>query len=65
MPQRGLHLILHTEILDPSKPFIVEVDTSETGVVAVLSQRFGDKPKLNPFGLLLEKLSPAEWNGME
>lgn len=31
---------------DPSKPFIVEVDTSETGVGGILSQRFGEKPKL-------------------
>lgn len=34
--------------LDPSRPFIVKVDTSETGVEDVLSQRFGEKLKFYP-----------------
>lgn len=33
---------------DPSKPFIVEQDASERRVGAILSQRFGEKPKLQP-----------------
>ncbi|XP_053085639.1 uncharacterized protein LOC128317488 [Pangasianodon hypophthalmus] len=33
---------------DPSRPFIVEMNTSETGVGAGLSQRVGEKPKLYP-----------------
>ena len=33
---------------DPSLAFIVEVDTSEAGIEAVLSQRLGMPPKLCP-----------------
>lgn len=33
---------------DPSKPFIVELDASERRVGAILLQRFGEKPKLQP-----------------
>lgn len=33
---------------DPEKPFTVKVDTSDTGVGAVLSQRFGDDQKNAP-----------------
>lgn len=43
---------------DPSKSFNMNVDTSETGVCAILSQRFGDKPKL----FISNKLSSAEQN---
>lgn len=32
---------------DPTKPFVVEVDASETGVVAIISQWSGEKPKLH------------------
>lgn len=45
---------------DPSKVFIVEVDASEMAVRAILSQSFGDKPKLQPVAFVLKKLSPAE-----
>lgn len=34
-------ILLHP---DPEWPFVVEVDTSETDVGAVLSQRFGKNP---------------------
>ncbi|XP_053499602.1 uncharacterized protein LOC128619445 [Ictalurus furcatus] len=47
---------------DPSRPFIVEVDASETGVGAILSQRFGEKPKLHLVAFFSRKLSPAERN---
>lgn len=47
---------------DSTKPYIVEVDVSETGVSAVLSQRFGDKPKLHPVTWFSKKLSSAERN---
>lgn len=47
---------------EPSKPFIVEVDASTTGVGAILSQRFGDRPKMHPVAYFSCKLSPAERN---
>uniref|UniRef100_A0A673Z7X0 Gypsy retrotransposon integrase-like protein 1 n=1 Tax=Salmo trutta TaxID=8032 RepID=A0A673Z7X0_SALTR len=47
---------------DPSLPFIVEVDASEAGVGAVLSQRSGVPPKLRPCAFFSKKLSPAERN---
>lgn len=46
---------------DPSRPF-VEVDASEAGVVAILFQRIGDRPKLHPVAFFSQKLSPAERN---
>jgi hypothetical protein len=47
---------------DPSLAFIVEVDASEAGIGAVLSQRSGTPPKLRPCAFLSKKLSPAERN---
>uniref|UniRef100_A0A8K9V225 Gypsy retrotransposon integrase-like protein 1 n=1 Tax=Oncorhynchus mykiss TaxID=8022 RepID=A0A8K9V225_ONCMY len=47
---------------DPSLAFIVEVDASEAGVGAVLSQRSGTPPKLRPCAFFSRKLSPAERN---
>uniref|UniRef100_A0A8K9WXI5 Gypsy retrotransposon integrase-like protein 1 n=1 Tax=Oncorhynchus mykiss TaxID=8022 RepID=A0A8K9WXI5_ONCMY len=47
---------------DPSLAFIVEVDASEAGVGAVLSQRSGVPPKLRPCAFFSSKLSPAERN---
>jgi hypothetical protein len=41
---------------------IVEVDTSEAGIGAVLSQRSCTPPKLRPCAFFLKKLSPAERN---
>jgi hypothetical protein len=42
--------------------FIVEVDTSEAGIGAMLSQRSGMPPKLRPCAFFSRKLSPAEQN---
>lgn len=47
---------------DPSRPFVMEVDASEVGVGAILSQRFGESPKLHPVAFFSRKLSPAERN---
>uniref|UniRef100_A0A4W5PYX9 Reverse transcriptase RNase H-like domain-containing protein n=1 Tax=Hucho hucho TaxID=62062 RepID=A0A4W5PYX9_9TELE len=47
---------------DPSLAFIVEVDESEAGIRAVLSQRSGTPPKLRPCAFFSKKLSPAERN---
>ena len=47
---------------DPSLAFMVEVDASEAGIGAVLSQRSGTPPKLRPCAFFSKKLSPAEWN---
>jgi hypothetical protein len=47
---------------DPSLAFVVEVDTSEAGIGAVLSQRSGTPPKLRPCTFFSKKLSPAEQN---
>lgn len=51
------HILKHP---DPSKPFVMAIDDSETGVEAILSQRFVDKPKLHPVAFFSKKLSPAE-----
>ncbi|XP_029111424.1 uncharacterized mitochondrial protein AtMg00860-like isoform X3 [Scleropages formosus] len=47
---------------DPDLPFVVEVDASETGVGAVLSQCHGNPPKLYPCAFFSKKMSPAERN---
>uniref|UniRef100_A0A674DEN5 Gypsy retrotransposon integrase-like protein 1 n=1 Tax=Salmo trutta TaxID=8032 RepID=A0A674DEN5_SALTR len=47
---------------DPSLALIVEVDASEAGVGAMLSQRSGTPPKLRPCALFSKKLSSAERN---
>uniref|UniRef100_A0A673W8Q5 Gypsy retrotransposon integrase-like protein 1 n=1 Tax=Salmo trutta TaxID=8032 RepID=A0A673W8Q5_SALTR len=47
---------------DPSLAFIVEVDASEAGVGAVLSQRSGTPSKLRPCAFFSRKLSSAERN---
>uniref|UniRef100_A0A8C7YA87 Gypsy retrotransposon integrase-like protein 1 n=1 Tax=Oryzias sinensis TaxID=183150 RepID=A0A8C7YA87_9TELE len=47
---------------DPSAQFIVEVDASDTGVGAVLSQRKGADSKLHPWAFFSRRLNPAETN---
>ncbi len=47
---------------DPERQFTVEVDASNTGVGAVLSQRQGEPAKLYPCAFFSRKLSAAERN---
>ncbi len=47
---------------DPSRQFVVEVDASEVGVGAVLSQRSPSDDKMHPCAFLSHRLSPAERN---
>uniref|UniRef100_A0A674PMU1 Gypsy retrotransposon integrase-like protein 1 n=1 Tax=Takifugu rubripes TaxID=31033 RepID=A0A674PMU1_TAKRU len=47
---------------DPSRQFVVEVDASDMGVGAVLSQRSGEDQKLHPCAFFSHRLSPAERN---
>uniref|UniRef100_A0A3B3BWV7 Gypsy retrotransposon integrase-like protein 1 n=1 Tax=Oryzias melastigma TaxID=30732 RepID=A0A3B3BWV7_ORYME len=47
---------------DPTKQFIVEVDASNTGVGAVLSQRHGQPQKMYPCAFFSRKLSDPERN---
>lgn len=48
-------------IPDPERPFVVEVDASEVGVWAILSQR-GEDGKLHPCAFMSHRLSDAEYN---
>ncbi|XP_055081043.1 uncharacterized protein LOC129456635 [Periophthalmus magnuspinnatus] len=52
--------ILHQP--DPSRQFIVEVDASDSGVGAVLSQRFDPHNRLCPCAFFSRRLSSAEVN---
>ncbi len=47
---------------DPERQFTIEVDASNTGVGAVLSQRQGEPAKLYPCAFFSRKLSAAERN---
>ncbi|KAG1927055.1 retrotransposable element [Pimephales promelas] len=47
---------------DPKRQFIVEVDASEIGVGAVLSQRSSQDDKVHPCAFYSHRLSPAERN---
>lgn len=46
----------------PDLPFVVEVDASDCGVGAVLSQRHGQPSKLYPCAFFSRKLTAAERN---
>ncbi|KAK1785170.1 hypothetical protein P4O66_018584, partial [Electrophorus voltai] len=48
--------------LDPEKPFVVEVDASDVGIGAVLSEHKGEAGQLKPIAYFSKKLSPAERN---
>lgn len=45
---------------DHTKPFVVEVDTSNLGVGTILSQHFGEKPKSHPVAFFTKKISPVD-----
>ncbi|KAL0152509.1 hypothetical protein M9458_052232 [Cirrhinus mrigala] len=47
---------------DPDLPFVVEVDASDCGIGAVLSQRHGQPGKLHPCAFYSRKLTSAERN---
>ncbi len=47
---------------DPSRQFVVEVDASEVGVGAVISQRSPTDDRMHPCAFLSHRLSPAERN---
>lgn len=47
---------------DPSRQFVVEVDASEVGVGAILSQRATSDDRIHPCAFFSHRLSPAERN---
>lgn len=49
-------------LLDPKKQFIIEVDASDSGVEAILSQRSDNDNKLHPCVFFSRHLTPAERN---
>ena len=50
------------QVPDPERQFVVEVDASDVGVGAVLSQRNPQDNKLHPCAFFSQRLSPAERN---
>ncbi|KAK1788775.1 hypothetical protein P4O66_002583 [Electrophorus voltai] len=61
---RGATFITAPVLQQPNleKPFVVEVDASDTGVGAVLSQRTSERGGFKPVAYFSWKLSLAEWN---
>ncbi|XP_062414642.1 uncharacterized protein LOC134107167 [Pungitius pungitius] len=53
---------LRLEMSDPARQFVVEVDASDTGVGAVLSQRSSTDQKVHPCAFFSRKLSATERN---
>ena len=47
---------------DTGRPFVVEVDASDSGIGAVLSQRAAEDEKPHPCAFFSRRLSPAEAN---
>ena len=47
---------------DPDRQFIVEVDASDTGIGAVLSQRAEEDQQVHPVAFLSRRFTPAERN---
>ncbi|KAK3529207.1 hypothetical protein QTP70_021434 [Hemibagrus guttatus] len=47
---------------DPNRPFVVEMDTSSSGLGAVLSQQHGDPGKVHPCAFYSRKLTTTEVN---
>nr|XP_033494296.1 uncharacterized protein LOC117264451 [Epinephelus lanceolatus] len=50
------------QLQDPSLQFVVEIDASDTGVGAVLSQRSPEDQKIHPCAYFSRRLTPAETN---
>ena len=50
------------QIPDPERQFVVEVDASDLGVGAILSQRAASDQKLHPCAFYSRRLTPAERN---
>ncbi|KAL2096038.1 hypothetical protein ACEWY4_008186 [Coilia grayii] len=50
------------QVPDPERQFVVEVDASDIGMGAVLSQRRPEDEKLHPCAYFSRRLSPAERN---
>lgn len=51
----------HLHHPNPERPFTVEVDASETRVGAVLSQNYGERPKLFPWFFSLKNTEQNYW----
>uniref|UniRef100_A0A674NT72 ribonuclease H n=1 Tax=Takifugu rubripes TaxID=31033 RepID=A0A674NT72_TAKRU len=59
------NMFINTPVLthpDPERQFVVEVDASDSGVGAILSQRHATDNKLHPCAFFSRRLSPAEAN---
>lgn len=50
------------QVSDPDLQLVVEVDASDIGVVAILSQRSASDQKLHPCAAFSHRMSPAEQN---